>query len=62
MEQDNAEITIADPDLRSGWCVEGGFMVKYVKKIHVGAELGKRYWQGLIRPSGQNVTDENRPM
>lgn len=56
VEQDNAEISIADLNLRSDWCAEDGCMVKYVKIINVRAELraepNGRYWQGVIRPSG----------
>ena len=58
VEQDNTEFTIADLDLRSGWCVEGGCMVRYVRRIDVSAELDGHHWQGVIRASGHNAIDE----
>lgn len=58
MEQDNTDFTIADLDWRSGWCVEDGCMVRYVRRINLSANLDGRYWQGVIRASGQNAIDE----
>ena len=48
----------SEMDLRSGWCVENGGMVRYIKKIDVSAELNGRYWEGVIRASGLNAIDE----
>ena len=56
--RDNAGVTIADRDLRSGWCVEDGCMVKYVNEINVYAELDGRSWHGIIRASGHDAIDE----
>ena len=58
VEQDNTDFTIADLDWRSGWCVEDGCMVRYLRKIDVSAELDGHYWQGVIRASGHNAIDE----
>ena len=58
VEQDNAEITIANLDLHNGWCVEDGCMVRYIKQIRVRADLDKRGWHGVIRASGHDAIDE----
>lgn len=58
VEQENTDFTIADLNWRSGWCVEDGRMVRYVRSIDVSAELDRRYWQGVIRASAQNAIDE----
>ena len=58
VEQDNTDFTIADLNWRSGWCVEDGCMVRYVRKIDVSAKLDGRYWRGVIRASGHDAIDE----
>lgn len=58
VEEDVKESDVANMDLRGGWCVENGYMVRYVKRIDVSAELNGRYWQGVIRASGHNAIDE----
>ena len=58
VEQDNEEVTIADLDLRTGWYVEHGCQVRYVRYIAVKAELDGHSWQGIIRGSGHNAIDE----
>ena len=58
VEQDSTDFTIGDLEWRSGWCIEDGCMVRYVRGINVSAKLGERYWQGVIRPSSHNAIDE----
>jgi hypothetical protein len=58
VEKDSKESDVANMVLRSGWCVENGCMVRYVKRIDVSAELNGRYWQGVIRASGDEAIDE----
>ena len=58
VEQDNTEFTIGDLEWRSGWCIEDGCMVRYVRRIDVSAKLDGRYWQGVIRSSNHDAIDE----
>lgn len=58
VEEHNQESNVAKMDLRTGWCVENGRMVKYVKRIDLSAALNGRVWKGVIRASGHNSLDE----
>ena len=58
MEHDNIDFTIGDLEWRSGWCIEDGCMVRYVRRIDVSAKLDGRCWQGVIRKPGHNAIDE----
>ena len=58
IEEDSKDSDVSKTDLRSGWCVENGCMVRYVQRIDVSAVLNGRYWQGVIRASGHNAIDE----
>ena len=58
MEENNQESDVAEMDLRTGWCVVNGCMVRYIRRIDVFAAVNGRHWKGVIRASGHNSLDE----
>jgi hypothetical protein len=58
VEEDDTEYGVANMNLRSGWYVENGSMVRCIRRIDVSAEINGHYWQGVIRASGHDAIDE----